>query len=408
MEVAIRLLKLIFLKALLVLMNRDAREISEAIQEHYRHVALEWRFTKACMMGGNHLIVELASIAAHEFMTGDSGRACDMLRKEVKRQFLPDGGYFEGSVGYHAYIINALSLVQWLAYAAGVQKLIPSSVMQSAIQFLELLEGPEGSAPGIGDWDDGYLFRPFEEKPRCVRGLIRFCRGVVRENIDKPSSSSDDWTFLSYSGMAVHRSDNEGLMCFRAATVVHGHSHLDMLSLHFIGSDGPIILDGGTYAYNYSRESRDVYRSTKSHSTVLGPSFLPLKPFRNFAWKGTLECKLWKKGNRVFGEYSVKRIGKFRREVRFTGNGYEIIDDCPEGSNSCVQYIIPAVEITENGVLGKSFSGRGSILISCSPESVFPTVRETSVSMCYGSEIKVEKVVFPINRSLITRIRILD
>ena len=408
MEVAIRLLRLFLLRGILAAHSFDTREADIAINEHYSHVTSEWRFTKSTMMGRNHLIVEFAAMAMYEFMTEIPGKMCEILEIEAERQFLPDGGYFEGSVGYHVFALNVILFVKWLAYSANVHFLCHASFMQRAMQFLKHLMGSEGSVPGIGDWDDGQLLRPLPKNPRYIKNLIDLGQNLVGSSGTEEFCYIDNWKVLPHSGMAIHRRSNQGIFCFRSASVHHGHSHLDMLSLHYIGCDGPIILDGGTYAYNYSREVRDFYRSPAAHSTLFVEGVMPLQPLRNFAWKGSLTCRLWKNGSRVVGEYDIYALGILRREVIILKDGYEIRDKCPDGSIGWSQYIVSMAEMTKKGIIIKNYNGKPTLLVSTNECISLAKIENIEISSCYGEKNSAMLVRFPVKRNLLTKLKFLD
>jgi hypothetical protein len=406
MEVAIRLLRLILLRGILAAHGMETVKIDFTIYEHYRHVSYDWRFTQLSMMGGNHLIVELAAMALYEILSGDSSRAYKILQKEVDRQFLRDGGYFEGSIGYHIFVLNTLLFVQWVLGSAQISLPLSSDFLRRAVRFVEILKGPDGTVPGIGDWDDGYVFNPLPENPRSAILLLNFAQPVLGLFLAHKFLPINSWTLLSDSGIAVHRRKNGALMVFRAASVVHGHAHLDMLSLHYITSAGPCILDGGTYAYNHSESKRSFYRSPWAHSSLFFDKVLPLKPLRTFAWRGKLDCHLRTEANRAFGEYEVKKLGTLHREVEISEKGYIVRDTCPEGSTAQAQFIVPVAEReNENMIIVKTKECQ-PLLTICSNDHHIPfTIQDIHISNSYGQTEKATAVRFPVRGRLVTRLK---
>jgi hypothetical protein len=405
MEAALRLLRFILLKGLLSAYECDTSDVDAALMEHYYSVSFRWRFTKKTMMAGNHLIVELASLAVYEIMTGAQGKAYHMFCKEAQRQFFLDGGYIEGSTGYHVYVLSVLLFAQWLAQGLGLRTDILDSVIRRAVRFLEIISGPDGTIPAIGDWDDGALFRPFSDNPRNVLDLINFY--YAKKTDIKLPLSTKNWTFLPSSGMAVHQRKDGTVISFHSSSVHYGHSHLDMLSLNVMTSEGPLILDGGTYAYNYDPEIRLYYRGHEAHSTLFSPDFLPLKPQRRFAWKGSLLCHLNSSGSEVTGHYELKDRGIVRRTVTLQDDGCIITDLCPQGDSWWCQFIVPKAEISDSGVIVKNAHNRPVLLLSACGQNVRTLIKPHNISYYYGKEEKAAAVCFSVYRKSITKLKFL-
>ncbi len=407
MEVAIRLLRLLLLRGLIAIHNLDTQEVNTAIQEHYAHIESEWLHTKGTM-GGNHLIIELAAMAVHEFLEHIPGNAAEVLKLEAERQFFPDGGHFEGSVGYHVYVLNALLFSEWLVYSAGGEGLIPTSVFERAISFLERIVGPGGRVPGIGDWDDGYVFKVVHTHPRRVDHLVGFGRHLLDLYCGNSGRPMQSWSIFPDSGLASFQWSDGSVVCFRNATVCYGLSHLDMLSLHYIGPDGAVVLDGGTYAYNYSQEVRNFYRFPSAHSTLFAEGNTPLRPFGNFAWKGVLRSRLMGDGKMVAGEYSPSKVGSLRREVRLLDDALEVCDTCAGKVMGCAQYIVPKAEITNKGVLVKTEKGRPAMLIQAIGVSILPYIEKIVISEVYGKQKDAMAIRLAVNRKLVTILKIVS
>lgn len=87
MEAALRLLRLLLLRGLLKEFQCHTSEVDIAVVEHYSHVVSQWPFTVKTMMAGNHLLVELAALAAYEFMTASPGLFYQRLTQEAEKQF---------------------------------------------------------------------------------------------------------------------------------------------------------------------------------------------------------------------------------------------------------------------------------------------------------------------------------
>jgi hypothetical protein len=400
MEVAVRLLRLLLCRQIFAAARWNAAELEAAIQEHYFHVISDWRSTRRTMVGGNHLLIELAAAASGELLLEGPGAFCKLLEAQSSRQFYPDGGYFEGSLGYHLFVLSGLLLVKLLAYISGLSYFFLDEVLRKGLQFVESLAGPDGTVPAIGDWDDGYIFRPSMQSPHCIHDIVHLGRNLVGGGDEGNfKTSSHQWLWFQDSGVAAHCREG-ALACFRAGSIYYGHSHLDMLSFYYMDATGPAVLDGGTFSYNLSRRSREYYRSQAAHSTLSLEGITPLRPLGNFAWRGGLECRMDVEGPKVSGSFEAASAGTVCREITSVPHGYEIFDRCPEGLCGWSQFLVSKAERVADGVVVFNSQGKPAIrILSKLPESAIQ-IAEAEISKYYGKTQKAVAVRFPVERQL--------
>jgi len=390
MEVALRLLRLLFLHGVATGFNVEQDWLLDLIHQHWVHVYSEWRSTRRTMKGGNHLIVELAALAAYECLTGIYGPGCAHLRCECGRQFLEDGGYFEGSLGYHVYVFNVLIFVKWLCNAVRVLSPIPEETLSRSFSFLNHFAASDGSIHGIGDWDDGYVFKPLQGPCRNVSWDLRFSREL---SLYRPFNCSERNKTVCFgqSGMAVRKFEN-GHLLFRAAPVEHGHAHLDMLSIGYMGDNGPVIMDSGTYQYNGSIRTRNYFRSLKAHSTLLPHDLWPVKPLRTFAWTEALHPELTRTHDTLGGKYVCPDNTEVSRKIRFNRQGFSIHDFCSGEKLFTTQFVVYNARVDANRMYIQNKSGDTEIIIRS--ESVSPEIEDCTVSECYGQKMSAKKVSY--------------
>jgi len=178
MEVAIRLIRLLLLHTLSQNYKMDNQWLSSLIHLHWLHLISDWKSTRRTTTG-NHLLVEVAALALYECLTGTEGPGRKSIKHECARQFLDDGGNFEGSIGYHGFVFNVLCQVQFICNTCGVESPIPRDMLTKAFYFLYNTTLSNGMAFGVGDWDDGYVFRPVPAHPRDFSFQIKFASKVL-------------------------------------------------------------------------------------------------------------------------------------------------------------------------------------------------------------------------------------
>lgn len=401
MEVAIRLIRLLL--CLCVLPDTGKTEmkklLDKAIAEHYLHVKLNWLPSEKTMHAGNHLIVEIASLACCEIFTGHLGKYCDKLDREVRRQFNKDGSHFEGSTGYHVYILTALLSVEVLARCFHLESPLPREKMMGILVFTKSLMSPGGKVPNFGDWDDGYIFRPFRQGVTNISDIIALA-DMLYGDIDEPDFS--DPQYFKESGLIIYK-DSFHIFCFKASDVDYGHTHLDMLSIYYADDTGPVILDGGTYAYNYNRKTRDFYRSLAAHSTIVPENPLPLKTLRNFAWKGRLKCKM-RVSDKKADAYWKRDSEVFRRKIDMVEGGYVITDSYDGPQKVYSQLIAYGAAKTEDGILLMNSAGKESILIITNAEKT--EICDILISPSYGTKVQAKAVKLHFKGTLVTELKI--
>lgn len=160
------------------------RVFAASVLAHGRHLAANRERSPAWR--NNHYLANLAGLAfaaAYLPPSPETARwrrtAAAGLTAEIEHQFLPDGGHFEASTGYHALAaeLAAYSLAMFRARlrrtdstaratpaAAGLPDVIEDRLGRVA-EFLVHLTKPGGRLAQIGDHDSGRLFRLAPRRP---------------------------------------------------------------------------------------------------------------------------------------------------------------------------------------------------------------------------------------------------
>ena len=160
--------------------DRDFEAIfGRSIQEHGRHIASNPERSPAWR--NNHYLANLVGLAfagAYAAPQPEAERwrriAAAGLTAEIGRQFLPDGGHFEASTGYHAFATElaayGLAMVRAGRQAdRGLTAEDAPGALGGALlrmgEFLMHLTGPDGRLVQIGDHDSGRLFKLLPRPP---------------------------------------------------------------------------------------------------------------------------------------------------------------------------------------------------------------------------------------------------
>jgi hypothetical protein len=243
-----------------------------------------------------------------------------VLATELGRQVSRDGLHFEQATCYHRYTVEIY--LHWLRLTGGA---VPPGVaerVQAMLDCLLALRRPDGTMPGMGDADGGWLLPLATRRPDDVRGVFAAAatmfrradyawaaggpapevlwlygaRGAAvfealapRPPVAPPSrmlAAGEDggaWAVLRADWDArAHQVlfDAAPLGC--PASSAHGHADLLAVQASFFGE--PIVVDPGTFTYA-ERSWRDHFRSSAAHSTVTIDGRSQAEPDGPFSWR---------------------------------------------------------------------------------------------------------------------------
>ena len=219
------------------------------------------------------------------------------LVKEMNRQVLADGVDYEGSTGYHRFVLEIFALFFSLSRTVGFD---PGTAFRSRLEAMFEFVGcylkPDRTAPSIGDSDDGRLIK-FKNRPAVDHSYLMSIGSILIQNSTLKQSCDIDeeaiWWFgragiETFDGMPI----NERAISSRAFpqaqifiqragdlySIVdcgdhgargHGsHAHSDALSIEVFAFGRTFLRDPGTYVYTASEQERNLFRSTAYHNAV--------------------------------------------------------------------------------------------------------------------------------------------
>lgn len=301
------------------------------IGTHAAHVEkyLSYYFSPNTHLTGEALGLFYVGILFPALSKADRWRRLGMriLLKQLRRQVLPDGVYFEQSTCYQRYTVDIYLHFLILAWRNDMS--LPPLVeerVQQMLEFLLAVSRPDGSMPQIGDADGGRLLPFMRRSPDDYRDVFAVAAALFKrpdyawaargpapeaawllgavacEAADalqpEPPTAKASRHFPD-GGYAVMQSgwerdahqlifDVGPLGC----TVSGAHGHADLLGIQCSAFGEAQLLDPGTYCYTAHANWRDYLRSTGAHSTVLVDRRSQAIPTGPFAWRARPEAKL--------------------------------------------------------------------------------------------------------------------
>ena len=205
------------------------------------------RYLRRCVeheIGGNHVIKNAAAlcVAGACFDDGALMRSGSrLMRRELARQVLADGGHEERAPAYHREVVVDVEDAAAALAAAGHADAAVEDTLGRMQRFLTGLVAPDGSLPRLGDAWDGPPLEPgrSREEQLTASGMI-----VLRDG-------------LSQLVMSVGPPGPSHLPA---------HVHAHVLGVELWAEKTPVLVDRGVL--EYSGATRDRFRSTAMHSTV--------------------------------------------------------------------------------------------------------------------------------------------
>lgn len=260
-------------------------------------------------MNSNHYLSDLAGLIYLGVIFPEwkeakkwRGFAVRELISEMKKQVYPDGVDYEGSISYHRLTTELFLSATLLCLKNGVT--FPDSYIERLkrmIEFVIYYAKPDGTAPQIGDNDDGRVhilahyggWNRLDHRYLLSIGAALFNRQEFKEaagelheevfwllgeeglkrfnDLPKRKASASSKSFAR-SGFYIIRQDS---LCMIVDCVPvdlkapSGHKHNSRLSFELFAYDKSFIIDPGAYIYTADKEMRNLFRSTGYHNTVV-------------------------------------------------------------------------------------------------------------------------------------------
>lgn len=357
--------------------------MTDYITKHYS------RYSSA----NNHLIIEAYAI-------GQTGILCDhqpwiklavdILTRELPLQNYSDGVNKELSLHYQSFYMEAMGLMMRLLIKNGYS--VTNSwkpMLEKMCTYIADCMGDYGESIVFGDDDGGKILDlqgGIDNHYQYTLGLLSVMLDKQYTDLGKLSCENLNWLFdedewnaarqkplyrpplcvcYKEGGNTILRSnDRRILIGIDHAALGFGsiaaHGHADALSFQLFVDGQPIFVDPGTYIYHCDLNSRNAFRKTGNHNTVMIESKDQSEMLGAFLWGKRAECKLISYEDKpdkttLVAEHDGYRPIIHRRTYEFDGNRELRIKD--ELSAAC-DYMLTfelapnaAVQVKDNTVI---------------------------------------------------------
>jgi hypothetical protein len=221
----------------------------------------------------------------------------EMLR-ELDKQILSDGADYEGSTGYHRFVLELFLYSFILCRANEIQ--IGEKYwrrLHAMLVYLSCILRPDGAAPLIGDTDGGQVLPLTPHSADDHSYLLALGGAVFKDSqfkSDVQTAPPELLWLLGTEGLGNYEQlataparvssaafasagtyilrDEDLYLCFTANSPLQdrpaSHRHNDALSIEVSAGGRAFIVDPGTYVYTADLNARHLFRSTAFHSTI--------------------------------------------------------------------------------------------------------------------------------------------
>ena len=289
-----------------------------SLDRQLTHVAhnLSTYFSPNTHLTGEALALYAVSTAFPE-LRRSGGRAAagrDVLLREAHTQVRPDGGHVELSAHYHRYTTDFYLLALMIARASGDPAAAAfEQTARNLSAYLRTMADDRGRLPTIGDDDGGRLFRFNGGAADHADATLAVAASMLEDSSLSTGTVPEEswWTLgaaplvprsavtpwpsrlLPDSGYLVSRSA-DGHLVFDAGPhgfLNGGHAHSDALAIVLTVGTDPLLIDPGTATYTMRAETRDRFRSSRMHNTLVLDGRDHAEPNGPFHWRTRADAR---------------------------------------------------------------------------------------------------------------------
>jgi len=273
----------------------------------------------------NHVIVEAAAMGLAGIVMDCRDwleTACNILRVEITRQNYEDGVNKEVSLHYQSFFMEAVGLL--ILAMQKNNRSVPQNwrnILVKMSRYVADCQGDHGETIVFGDDDEGKILdlqgdiskrdhyqyvlqmmslilpeRYVEEISDLT--LLRIASlGQIQKISGKPYYHNRKSICYPEGGVSILRSEDGRVLI----GIDHGplgfgtiaaHGHADALSFQMYLDGEPVFADAGTYIYHVDLESRNDFRKTENHNTVVIDGQDQSEMLGAFLWGKRAETKL--------------------------------------------------------------------------------------------------------------------
>src|SRR6266850_6287097 len=316
MEAALRAMSICFLLNLLSPFRPEEQPwlatVTRSLAEHLHYIEANIEFSH--LLTSNHYLSDIVGLYCLSAFLDGKGMAArrrkyrQRIEAEMPKQVYDDGGDHESSTGYQVLVTQLFTTALLLMRAERAAPVTPAFVgrLRMMFGFLNTVASRSSELPHVGDCDDGrteLLVNDLHQMIACPvaeRNSLRVPHllGLGRRLFGDGDGDEDDaaWygltgatqapysqpqtnpspacpiKILPKSGIGVINHGSADLLFLAIPNGIIGkgsHTHNDKLSFVLRVDDEEVLCDSGTGCYTRDVATRNRFRSTAAHNTLL-------------------------------------------------------------------------------------------------------------------------------------------
>ena len=207
-------------------------------------------------MHSNHGLFQIAGLMALvrdiPWLSGSKSgfeSAKQLLKKMIDEHFAEDGLHKEHSPEYHLFMRNHLHSFQSTGWIDSDDEI--NRLLTNVEEISHWMQNPEKNVIALGDSNNGLASKDRWDE----------INGQLNSGIK----------ILPFGGLVIENTEKDGLfsqLVFSAQFHSRQHKHADNLNMLYHLNDKPLLVDSGSFTYQYDLPERIYCESTRAHNTV--------------------------------------------------------------------------------------------------------------------------------------------
>jgi hypothetical protein len=316
MEAALRAMSICFLLNLLSPLRPEEQPwlatVTRSLAQHLLYIEGNIEFSH--LLTSNHYLSDVVGLYCLSVFLDGEGMAArrreyrQRIEAEMAQQVYEDGGDYEASTGYQVLVTQLFTTALLLMRCERSTPPRPAFIerLRMMFQFLNAIVSTSGQLPQVGDCDDGRTellvddLQQMIHLPIAERNSLRVSRllGLGQRLFGVGAGAGDDAAWygltdtagtpyfqpqinpgsagpvkvLPKSGIGVLKHGSAELLFFAIPNGIFGkgsHTHNDKLSFVLRVGGQEVLCDSGTGCYTRDIATRNEFRSTAAHNTLL-------------------------------------------------------------------------------------------------------------------------------------------
>lgn len=265
--------------------------IKKLVEDSYKKVKSNFFYTHKCIKN-NHTLSEIAGLIVGAWCSEDETalrRAYQLMDREIRKQFMSDGGYIQYSFNYQRFALQIMEFVLKISETTGIELSDHSKrlIGNSVLQMYQLQDG-SGDVPNYGSNDGAFIFpvticsyRDYRSVLNTVYAVLDGKRLFEKGNYDEEllwfSNSNTDIRNIPQANVK-RRSIAYRESGFYSLRHIDGHlmivlqdfktrpAQMDQMHIDLWHKGVNVLCDSGTYSYATDLGKR--LALTAAHNTV--------------------------------------------------------------------------------------------------------------------------------------------